>query len=208
MKSFTIIDISWPISHNMTAYKDRHVVQITPTKNFESDGVRESLITLGSHTGTHIDAPAHFLSDGIRLADITLDKLYGPCRVIDCTQCVEKITIQDLHNQPLEDAKIILLKTKNSALAPDSPFDPNFVYLTHDAAQLLVDKKISVIGIDYLGIERNQPGHETHQILMNHDIIIIEGLRLQHVQPGSYTLCCLPLSVNLDAGPARAILLQ
>ncbi len=80
-----IVDISWPISQAMTAYKDRHVVQFTPTKIFDRDDARESVIQLGTHSGTHVDAPSHFLEDGMTIDRISLGNLIGPCVVIDLT---------------------------------------------------------------------------------------------------------------------------
>ncbi len=200
-------DISWPITSDMTAYKDRHIVRITPTKEFAQDGARESLITLGSHTGTHIDAPAHFIEHGITVEQIPLTHLIGRCRVIDLNTCLDKITAHDLESCNLQDHEIILLKTANSALSAAAAFEPNFVYLSADTADFLVHKNIKTVGIDYLGIERNQPAHETHQILLAAGILIIEGLRLGQVEAGSYNLICLPLLFHgLDAAPARAIL--
>ena len=203
------IDISWPISSDMTAYKDRSVVRIIPTKNFEHDGVRESLITLGSHTGTHIDAPAHFIVDGVTTDALSIDATVGPCVVIDMTQCTDSITRKNLvaFAGQIQQGARILFKTRNSARTPTDPFDATFVYIDQQAAEYLVELKIQAVGIDYLGIERNQKGHETHRALLSAGVVIIEGLRLEHVTPGDYFLYCLPLAlVGVDGAPARAIL--
>lgn len=206
MKS-AYIDISWPITNDMTAYKDRHIVRIESTKEFAQDKTRESLITLGSHTGTHIDAPAHFIEHGLTVDKIQLTHLIGNCRLIDVSMCADKITAHDLEKHNVQAHEIILLKTSNSAHAVTANFEPNFVYLSAEAAEFLAQKKIKTVGIDYLGIERNQPGHETHQKLLSVGIVIIEGLRLGHVDEGLYNLICLPLLLpGLDAAPARAIL--
>jgi arylformamidase len=203
------LDISWPITNDMTAYKDRHIVCITPTKEFAQDETRESLITLGSHTGTHIDAPAHFIDNGITIDQIAFTHLIGHCRVIDLSICHDKISAHDLEGHTIQANEIILLKTLNSMHAATAKFEPNFVYLATDAAEFLVHKKIRTVGIDYLGIERNQPKHETHRLLLSAGIAIIEGLRLGHVDAGSYKLICLPLLLSgLDAAPARALLQQ
>jgi arylformamidase len=201
------IDISWPITIDMTAYKDRQIVHINSTKDITRDGARESLITLGSHTGTHVDTPAHFLENGATIDHINLDHLIGPCRVLDLTAVIEKVVVKDLERHAPCEGEILLLKTRNSVHLPTAPFDQNFVYISAEAADYIVSKKIKTIGIDYLGIERNQPGHETHRSLLSAGIVIIEGLRLESVSTGSYTLCCLPLSLpGLDASPARAVL--
>jgi arylformamidase len=206
MKS-AYIDISWTITNDMTAYKDRHIVRITPTKEFAQDKARESLITLGSHTGTHIDAPSHFIEHGVTIDQIFFTHLIGPCHVIDLSTCHNQISAHDLEKHNVQVHEIILLKTSNSAHAVTANFEPNFVYLSAEAAEFLAQKKIKTVGIDYLGIERNQPGHETHQKLLSVGIVIIEGLRLGHIDEGSYNLICLPLLLpGLDAAPARAIL--
>jgi arylformamidase len=207
MSKDEIIDISWPITENMSTYKDSKIVAFKNNKNFESDGVRESDIRLNSHTGTHIDSPAHFLQDGKTVENITFDHLIGPCQILDFSNVDKKITALDLENHAITAGSRILLKTKNSLLLTNASFNKDFVYLDVSGAEYLVSKKINVVGIDYLGIERSQPGHETHKILFENEITIIEGLRLKVVSCGNYFLYCLPLAVRgLEAVPARAIL--
>jgi len=169
--------------------------------------VRESVIRLGAHSGTHIDAPAHFISAGATIDQLALATINGPCIVIDCTTITDCITAQFLQSQSINHSDRILLKTRNSFLLHTDPFNPAFVYLDASAATYLVQCGIQAIGIDYLGIERAQPAHETHTVLMQHGITIIEGLRLAHVNPGPYELICLPLAIiGLEAAPARAAL--
>lgn len=204
-----IIDISWPISESMTGYKDRMSVHFEQLKTFSKDQVRSSRITLDSHTGTHIDAPAHFLSDGKTIDQIDRGIIIGECMVLDFMEVTDGVTKSDLEKKKIKEGDIVLLKTKNSSLGLDAAFDKNFIYLEKSGAQYLVEKKIKAVGIDYLGIERNQPDHETHTILMKHEIGIIEGLRLSHVEPQRYFFLCLSLPVvGLEAAPARAILVH
>jgi arylformamidase len=204
-----IIDISWPITENMTAYKDRKTVAICATKTFEHDRVRENKITLGSHTGTHIDAPAHFIMNGKTIDQLPLENLCGPCRVVDMSSCEEKIYMPDILPLDVQEGERLLFKTRNSLQTHDAPFDFGFVYLDAEVAEFLAFKKTKLVGIDYLGIERQQPNHASHTWLFSQNVTIVEGLRLEHVQAGSYTLCCLPLSLpGLEAAPARAILLK
>jgi arylformamidase len=206
-----VIDISWPLSEATTSYKDKKIVEFKPTKEFDKDGARETAITLGSHSGTHVDAPSHFLRDGKTIDQITLDRLLGTCIVLDLTEIQEKITRADLaeFDDQILEGDIVLLKTINSSSPATNGFNPHFVYLEHSGAQYLKEKGIKAVGIDYLGIERNQPGHLTHNECMHHDILIIEGLRLDHVEPGEYFMCCLPLfTIGLDGAPARAVLIQ
>lgn len=193
----------------MTTYKDGDDVKIKKVQSFSKNSVREHELTISSHIGTHIDAPAHFLQDGATLDQIALEKLVGPCRVLDFTKNEEKITQEDLLPFSISPSERILFKTKNSFLSPTKKFDYNFIYLDHTGAAYLAEIGISCVGIDYLGIERNQPDHESHIALLSKNIPIIEGLRLKHVEAGHYHLCCLPLLVpGLEGAPARAILMS
>lgn len=204
-----IIDISWPLSDEMTTYKDKKNIHIQPTKTFQADAVRETSITLSSHTGTHIDAPSHFMQNGKSIDQLDPLCCSGPAQVIDMTHINNCITQNDLINITIASDHIILFKTKNSNLSATAPFDYNFVYIDATAAEYLKKQSIRAIGIDYLGIERNQPKHETHMTFMQHNIPIIEGLRLQDIQAGIYTLWCLPIKIpGLDGAPARALLIQ
>lgn len=203
----SIIDISWPITNNMVTYKNKNDVLIEQIYAFESHGYRESKVSLGMHTGTHVDAPAHFLSDGVTTDQLILEQLIGWCTVFDLTHLNDKITQNDLEKIDFTGCERVLFKTKNSLSANTGLFCANFVYLDYTAAKFLITKNLKVIGIDGLGIERCQPDHETHNILFRHKIWIIEGLRLGHVLPGNYELVCLPLSImGSEAAPARAIL--
>ncbi|MBX9831184.1 cyclase family protein [Candidatus Babeliales bacterium] len=204
-----IIDISWPISQIMTSYKDNKPVTFLWNKSFPNDNARDSSVTLNSHTGTHVDAPSHFLENGETIETIGLEKLVGPCRVLDLTHVTQKIMPADLEQHNLQSGERILLKTKNSSRSVTEKFDPTFAYVSHEAAQFFADKKVWCVGIDYLGIERNQLDHATHEILFKADVVIIEGLRLGHVPADSYNLYCLPLAVHgLEAAPARAVLIK
>lgn len=190
-----IIDISWPITNQSTTYKDRNDIAITEK------------ICLHPHVGTHVDAPAHFVKDGNTIDKIDLSKLIGPCRVLDLTHVEEVITKKDLIKFDIQSGERILFKTKNSTKSATESFDCNFVYLDANGAQFLAEKNIACVGIDYLGIEREQENHLTHIAFLEKNIPIIEGLRLAHVTPGTYRLICLPLKLHgLDGAPARAIL--
>jgi arylformamidase len=204
-----IFDISWPLSDEMTTYKNKDNVLIQPTKTFEADLVRETTLTINSHTGTHIDAPSHFMQYGKSIDQLDPLCSSGPAQVIDMSHVSDCITKNDLINISIAPNQIILFKTKNSTHSPTASFDHNFIYVDSSAASYLVEQSVRAVGIDYLGIERNQPQHETHLIFMQHNIPIIEGLRLQDVQAGIYTLWCLPIKIpGLDGAPARALLIK
>jgi arylformamidase len=121
----------------------------------------------------------------------------------------KKITKKNLQAFKIKKDEIILFKTKNSLLEPTEKFDPHFIYLDVSGATFLVEQNVKAVGIDYLGIEREQKDHGTHKILLEHNIPIIEGLRLKHVQAAYYMFYCLPiLFKHIDSSPARAILIE
>jgi arylformamidase len=202
-----MIDISWPISKKTTPYKKRKLAILNFFRTWSKDKARQSFVTLDSHAGTHIDAPAHYLKKGQNIDKIKLKHFVGPCRVLNLTAVKEKITGKYLDKFNIKKDEILLLKTTNSSLSAQGRFESKFVYLDKSGADYLAQKKVRTIGFDYLGIERNQPNHPTHKILLNSKIAIIEGLRLGKVKPGAYNLLCLPLAYKgLEAAPARAVL--
>jgi arylformamidase len=204
-----ITDISWPISNHMTQYKNRKNVSIEYTKSIPQNSVFESKIIIDSHVGTHVDAPSHFLTHANTIDQVDLDTLCGSATVIDFSSVQETITASHFDNKDLGQSEIVLLKTRNSLLDTQAPFNPLFVHLAASGAEFLANKKIKAVGIDYLGIERSDQKHETHTTLFQNSVTIIEGLRLAHVAQGDYIFICLPLLVpGIDAAPARAILIK
>ncbi len=170
-----------------------------------------SKIELSSHTGTHIDAPKHFLFDKSGADKIDLKKIIGPCRVIIPTLSPPhegEIERESLLKYKISRGERILLKTHNSALYKKGRFTSDYISLSLEAAQFLAKKKISLIGIDYLGIEaKSAPGHPVHKVLLKAGIVILEGLDLSKVKAGSYNLTALPLRIaGGDGSPARAVL--
>jgi arylformamidase len=203
-----IIDISWPVSQETTTYKDKKTLVFKKVKKFKENGVRDSDLSLNLHTGTHVDAPAHFIEDGNFIDEVSLSNLIGSCIVLDLTNLEDKISQKDIPD--LEQNQIVLFKTKNSFYPTNKRFKKDFIYLDKFAAQKLVDLKIKSVGIDYLGIERDQKNHDTHKILLSKNIPIIEGLFLKNVDAaaaGKYFLICLPINlIETEASPARAVL--
>ncbi|UII54752.1 cyclase family protein [Cytobacillus spongiae] len=200
-----IYDITAPIFEGMPVYKNKPEKQ--PKLNTVTNGhVTESRLSLDVHTGTHVDAPLHMINDGKTFETIPLERLVRPCKVLDLTSSIEKVTKQDLEGQGIEKDDFILLKTKNSF---DTEFNFEFIYVAEDAAAYLADIGISGIGIDALGIERAQEGHPTHRTLMGQDIIIMEGLELKDIKAGTYFMTAAPLKLQgTDASPARVILIE
>ena len=204
-----ILDISWPLNKKSTSYRNRSLFKLVPTKTFQNDHKRETKITFSSHSGTHVDAPSHFLEQGNSIEKFDIKNLVGDCKVLDFTKLKKRITASDLKEHYIKKNDIILLKTHNSFHTETDQFDENFVYLAPSGAQYLQQSEVKAVGIDYLGIERGDLHHNTHKILLKADIPIIEGLRLAMSEEKQYYFVCLPLSLEgVDAAPARAILIE
>ena len=200
-----IYDLSPEISEEMAVYRNKleNKPKIIPTRTLK-EGANESRLEIKSHTGSHADAPFHFIKDGKTIEKISLDRFMGKAIVLDLTKVKGSIKNIDLKKVKIQKNEIVLLKTKNRL---DKNFNPNFTYLEKSGAEYLASKKIKAVGIDNLGIERSQPGHETHKILLSRGIIIFEGLDLSKVRQGRYYFHGLPLKIKTgDASPVRAVL--
>jgi arylformamidase len=169
-----------------------------------------SVLEIISHTGTHIDAPLHFIAGGSTISDMPLDATIGPARVIEIKD-PEKIKVPELEKHNIKKGERILCKTRNSPKTYESDtFVEDYVYLDNAAADYLVEKGIILFGIDCITIghmkEEDNIAH-THEALLGAGIYILEDCALGHVPPGEYELLCLPLLMYKgDAGPCRAIL--
>lgn len=203
-----IIDISMDVYHEMPVYKGKPEKRplFSADRDYSVGAVYETRLEMNLHTGTHMDSPYHILEDGEKLDAISLDKVITGCRVLDLSEVAEKITKADLEGKEIREGDFILLKTKNSH---EDILERDFIYLDKSGAGYLRDKKIKGVGIDSLGIERNQPGHETHKILLGEGIVILEGLRLAGIDEGEYFLFAAPIRLkNAEAAPVRAILIK
>lgn len=201
-----IIDISWPLAPGVCVYPGNPELRITPRVGKTSV---HSEISIGSHTGTHIDAPRHVFQRGKGIDTVSLGALIGPCRVLDCTKSKRAITVADLQPHRILRGERILVKTKNSRLGR-KVFYTDYVYLDGDAAEWLAARRIKLFGIDYLSVkQRGSADNRPHTALLERNIPIIEGLNLKDVRPGRYQLVALPLKfVGLDGAPARVVLVR
>ena len=167
------------------------------------------MITMSSHTGTHIDAPRHFVEGGATVENLCLETLNGEVFVASVTD-VETISAKELELAGLpEGVERLLLKTSNSDLwsLGCGTFQKNFVALTLDGAEWLIRRGVKLVGIDYLSIQRFHDSNETHRVLLGNGVIVVEGLNLAYVEAGSYELLCLPLPiVGAEGAPARVVL--
>jgi arylformamidase len=200
-------DISLPIEPGMMVYKNKPEKQpVLENQDQRSKGGSfESTITLNLHTGTHLDFPKHMQVNGSTSTNFKPERLITKVRVIDCGQTTV-IDAELLKKHHLKPNEFIILKTLSSE---SNTFLSSFPYVSADGATYCVQSKISGVGIDSLGIERDQAQHETHHLLMDAGIMILEGLRLKGILPGPYQMIALPLSIpNVDALPVRAILVE
>ncbi|MBI3537548.1 MAG: cyclase family protein [Chloroflexi bacterium] len=207
-----IHDISISISEKMPTYPGDPGVRVEPMLEIAHGATANvSRISFGTHTGTHIDPPAHFIRGGKTIDQLDLTVLYGPARVIDFTRVKRAITARDLERAKLHTRAVrILFKTRNSKLWQRPGFQTDFVAFSADAAEWLVARGVKLIGIDYLSAELMHASEpRAHRVLLGAGVVIVEGLNLKNIAPGNYTLACLPLKIkNGDGAPARAILIQ
>jgi arylformamidase len=205
-----IYDVTVPISNTMPVWPNDPPVQLTSKSHPSKDGthtIRLTAIEMGSHTGTHLDAPFHMIEGGRRLSDFPLDTLIGPATVVEIphARSISRPALQGFNWNGVER---ILLKTENSKHWRDGKFYEDFVYIEPDGAAFLAERGVRVVGIDYLSIDKfSSESHPSHFVLLKRDIIIVEGLDLSKVQAGQYTMFALPLNLQeADGAPARVIL--
>lgn len=207
-----IYDITISIHPQMPIWPGDPTVQIERVSQIEAgDNANVSHIAMSAHTGTHVDAPFHFLQQGITLEQVPLDWFVGPATVLEILD-VDLITARDLENAAIPaGTERLLIKTRNSEIwaSGETQFQTDFVALSPDAAQYLVDRGVKLVGIDYLSIAPYKQSRPTHKILLGAEIVVLEGVDLSAVTPGHYTLYCLPLKLDgADGAPARVILVE
>lgn len=190
-----IYDVSMTISKDIQVYKNKEEKKpvFTNASNFSNSSAYETNVKLNLHTGTHMDFPLHMIENGKTSDTLDIKQLIRKVKVLDLTHVKEVIDAKDLMHFDLQKDDFVLLKTLNSF---EETFNYNFVYLNQNAATYLKNLHIKGVGIDALGIERDQNGHPTHHILMDKDIIIIEGLRLKEVKEGQYMMYALPIKMK------------
>lgn len=208
-----IYDISLTISPDIPVWPGDPAVLIERIAKIE-DGANANVsrMIMGVHTGTHVDAPFHFLPEGSCVEQLPLDVLVGPSFVLDLQQEVDVITSQILEKSNIPaDTRRLLIKTRNSNYwAPsEAVFQTGFAGISKDGAEFLVKLGIKLIGIDYLSVAPYKQSRPTHEALLKAGIVVVEGLNLSEIQQGYYTLYCLPLKLaGSDGAPARAILIS
>jgi arylformamidase len=203
------IDISVPVRNGMVHWPgdpEFHIERATDQE--KGDAATVSRMTLGVHTGTHMDAPLHFIRNARTIDQMPLDATIGTARVIPILD-KESIKREELAGHAISAGERILFRTANSEHLWDSDrFDEDFVFISQDAAKYLAECGVRTVGVDYLSVGGfKQDGPETHEALLGAGIWIIEGLNLEKIEPGEYELVCLPLKlIGSEGSPARAIL--
>lgn len=208
-----VIDISLPIGPDLLVWPSDPPVEVLPRRVLAKDGANVSELRLGTHTGTHVDPPVHFIDGAAGIDRVPVDVLVGEALVVDLRGARGALGPEELAALELPDGVTrLLLKTDNSALWRSLPveFPDEYVCLSPEGARWIVDRGTRLVGTDFLSIEqRRTPGHPTHRTLLEAGVVIVEGLDLFHVEPGEYLLVCLPLKiVDGDGAPARAVLIE
>lgn len=207
-----IVDISLPISPSLPVWPGDPPVRIERLSLIsEGADANVSQISCGVHMGTHVDAPSHFIDSGLGVETLALEVLVGPTYVLDLIG-VDVINAGTLREAAVPDGvERILFKTRNSMYWAGGiqTFQEDFVAVDLSGAEWLVEKKIKLVGVDYLSVAPFDAGVPTHQTLLRHGVVIVEGLDLSSIEAGWYDLACLPLKIiSSDGAPARAVLMS
>jgi arylformamidase len=204
-------DVSVPINGGTPVYEGDPAVEVTLKMSMSNgDFANVSQICMGVHTGTHVDAPNHFIEGTRRVEDLELEALIGPCIVVEIPDDVLAVSAEHVRDVP--GAERILFKTRNSGFWSDSAngFRKDFTYIEPAAARALVGRGLRLIGFDYLSVEAfDAETPDTHIVFLEKEVVILEGLDLREVPPGEYELICLPMKFAGGAGdgaPARTVL--
>ena len=207
-----IIDVTLPLRPGMVVYPGDAGFEIRPHGTIEGGkGSNTSIITMGTHTGTHVDAPYHMIAGAAGIDRLPLETLVGACRVV-ALETADSVGVKELESAPFDGVERVLFKTRNSAgWGEGEPgFRRDFVALTGDGGAWLARRGVRLVGVDYLSVDRFRSGnHPAHHALMEAGITIVEGLDLSKVTPGDYTVVVAPMLIeNGDGAPARVFLLQ
>lgn len=204
-----LLDVSVLLAPGLATYPGNPAFEITPVNRIaDGHSSNNSRLVMGTHTGTHVDAPLHFFDGRPGVEAMPLDLLVGRARVIDLPHR-GGITEEHLAAAGLREDLRVLLRTPNSALWNTTDgFHTDYTYLTEGGARFLVGQGVKVVGVDYLSVEQyKKAGAPAHKALLGDGVIIIEGLNLSDAEAGQYEMYCLPLKIaNGDGAPARVVL--
>jgi arylformamidase len=203
------IDISVPLHNNLVHWPGNPPFEMELVQSIkQGNAANLSKISMGAHSGTHVDAPYHFIQEGKDISSMPVDTMIGKARVIEI-QDSRLIKPEELKVNNIQAGERILFKTRNSSRAwENNTFYEDFVAISKETADFLCEKGVKVVGVDYLSVGGyKNDGAYIHRTLLKAGIWLIEGLNLSEVIPGNYFLICLPLKImSADGSPARAIL--
>jgi arylformamidase len=203
------IDVSRPLAPGMPTFEGDPEVRFELAASM-ADGAlcNVTRLDLGAHSGTHLDAPGHFIPGAPMSEAIDLEALIGPAVVVDATRATAHLTAEDIAAFAIPAAETrVLFKTPNSGLWDVDRFSTMFLAIAPDGAVALVDRGTRLVGIDYLSVAPFDDPAPTHRTLLGAGVAVLEGLDLREVEPGAYDLLCLPIRlVGSDGAPARALL--
>ena len=207
-----IHDISLPVENGMAVWPTHTPVKITQDRHLDrGDRATVSELHINAHTGTHVDAPCHFIAGAPGVDSLEMDRLIGSAQVVE-TATADAVSAEVLEGLSIpEDTKRLLIKTRNSRHRDRSSIDfsHDYVGITPEGARWLVDRGLFLVGIDALSVGVYDRLVPTHEILLGAGTVVVEGLNLNGIKPGTYELICLPLRLTgLDGAPARALLIE
>jgi arylformamidase len=209
LRSGDWIDVSVPVRSGMVHWPGDTEVKLERTESIDAgDEANLTRLEMSAHTGTHMDAPLHFIPEGEAMEDAPLDILMGPARVV-AIQGEEPIDRGHVEELDLTGGERILFRTVNSERRwYDRDFDRSFVHISAEAAEFLGEAGVALVGVDYLSVGGYESdGTETHRALLGAGVWIVEGLDLSRTEPGDYELICLPIKlVGSDGAPTRVLL--
>ncbi len=208
-----IYDITLTVTPEMVVWPgDEPVMLERIAKIEEGSNHNGSHMAMGVHTGTHVDSPFHFLANGYGVDQLPLEALIGPCQVVELPDEVDVINVEALVGAGIKPGMTrVLFKTRNSKIwtRNEKTFQEDFVAVAADGAEYLVWQGVKLIGVDYLSMAPFKNSRETHQILLSHDVVLLEGVDLSQVPAGEYELVCLPMKLGgSDGAPARTVLID
>ena len=200
-----LIDITLPIRPGMIVYPGDPEVHLERQSSIAAgDPANISRLDLGVHTGTHVDAPLHFIDGAAGAEALPLEALVGPVDVVDATSLAQDVDATALDRLDIpEDAERLLFKTRNSGLWDEEDFSHDFVRFVESGARRVVHMGVRLVGIDYLSIG----DEEAHHVFLGAGVVAVEGLDLRSVAAGPYTVICMPMKIaGSDGAPARVVL--
>ncbi|MBO9700121.1 MAG: cyclase family protein [Sporocytophaga sp.] len=204
-KSWT--DLSAPVTNKMVHWPGEPEVSVCKLFDMNKGGpANVTILSMSAHTGTHMDAPLHFIKNGKDISMFPIDMMIGPARIIEIKHD-RFIPLEEVQQHEINPNERVIFKTKNSSSDwPKQEFKRDYIYLSLEAAGYLKEKKVSVVGVDYISVGGKDNGKAVHEMLLGNEIWVIEGLYLNGIKPGLYEMICMPVKIkDSDGAPARVI---